>query len=151
MGSPYSDRTFKRFDPEALRAVVHQCSIEHRLLGVGDLELRVRNRVGPQFAVDAGDYGCAIYAQGVLSQQALTIGLAPVRRGQVFTNGRPLPVEALNLYAEPPTPRAGARSPSHATTCRPMRGAASAANCSCRVPAASSSSPIRSWSGNWSN
>ncbi|KQV91752.1 helix-turn-helix domain-containing protein [Rhizobacter sp. Root1221] len=100
MGHPFSDRTFRRFDPEALRAVVHQSDIEHRLLGAGELEIRVRNRVGPQFAVDAGDYGCAVYAQGVLPRQALTIGLAPFRRGLVFTNGRPLAADALQVFAE---------------------------------------------------
>ncbi len=100
MGNPYSDRTFRRFDPEALRGVVHQSDIEHRLLGAGELEMRVRNRVGPQFAVDAGDYGCAVYARGVLPAQAVTIGLAPIRSGEVFTNGRALPAEALQVFAE---------------------------------------------------
>ena len=100
MGNPYSDRTFWRFDPEALRGVVHQSYIEHRLLGAGKLEMRVRNRIGPQFAVDAGDYGCAVYARGVLPAQAVTIGLAPIRSGEVFTNGRALPAEGLQVFAE---------------------------------------------------
>ena len=96
----YADRTYTSFDPEALRDVVHQSDIEHRLLGAGDLEIRVRNRTGPRFSVGAGDYGCAVYAQGVLHPGALTISLAPMRRGEVFLNGRPLPPHALQVYAE---------------------------------------------------
>jgi len=96
----YADRTYTCFDPEALRDVVHQSCIEHRLLGAGDLELRVRNRTGPRFCVDAGDYGCAVYAQGALHPGALTIHLTPMRRGEVFLNGRPLPPHALQVYAE---------------------------------------------------
>jgi len=96
----YVDRTYTCFDPEALRDVVQQSCIEHRLLGAGDLEIRVRNRTGPRFCVDGGDYGCAVYAQGALHPGALTINLAPMRRGEVFLNGRPLPPHALQVYAE---------------------------------------------------
>jgi AraC family ethanolamine operon transcriptional activator len=100
MGRLFTDRTYTSFDPEALRDVVHQSRIEHRLLGAGELELRVRNRIGPRFCVDAGDYACAVYARGVCHPQALTIGFAPLRRGLVFLNGRPLPPHALQVYAE---------------------------------------------------
>lgn len=100
MGGLYQDRAFRSFDPEALLGIVHESHIEHRLLGVGDVEIRVRNRIGPLLAVDAADYGCAIYARGAAHPRALTIALAPIRRGAVFTGGRLLPTDALQVYAE---------------------------------------------------
>lgn len=100
MGGLYKDRAFRSFDPEALLGVVHESHIEHRLLGVGEVEIRVRNRIGPLLAVDAADYGCAVYAQGTVHPRALTIALAPTRRGKVFTGGRVLPTDALQVYAE---------------------------------------------------
>lgn len=100
MGVVFVDRAFESFEPEALLNVVHSSHLEHRLLGAGEVRLRVRNRVGPVLSIDAGDYGCGMYVHGSLDTERLTIGLAPHQEGQVFANGRPLAPHALQVFAE---------------------------------------------------
>ena len=96
----FKDRAYACFEPEALRDAVHGATLEHRLLGAGEPVIRVRNRIGPRFSVDAADYACAVYAQGLSHPDALTSVLAPDRAGHVFAHGRPLPVHALQVCAE---------------------------------------------------
>lgn len=96
----YRDRAFACFEPEALRDAIHGATIDHRLLGTGDPAIRVRNRVGPRFGVDAGDYHCAFYAQAQFHPDVLTIAWALAREGPVFVNGSLLPEHALLVGAE---------------------------------------------------
>lgn len=100
MGRQYRDRAFACFEPEALRDAIHGATLDHRLLGAGDPDIRVRNRVGAHVAVDAVDAGGAVYAQGLFHADALTIAMAPERRGEVFAHGRTLAPNAVQVCAE---------------------------------------------------